>query len=252
MNTTPSTEAPAAFWPTRYGLVKAVPTDNPVARSLQRYGEWSEKEIDLLGTCLQEGQHVLEFGAEYGAHTLWLSQAVGPLGKVHVFEPARRAFQLLCANVAINELGNVYAQAQWLGTRAGEVASADVPALLPLAAMEAERFRCTSVDESACGPLHLIKNNVQGALLDLLAGAGETIRRDRPLLYTRLSGLQRAEEEVRAIKELGYRCWSHVPYLYNADNFRKDGANIFPGCVWQNVIAAPVEGRFELDAGLEL
>ena len=63
---------------------------------------------------------------------------------------------------------------------------------------------------------------------------------------------QRVEAEVQALKDLGYRCWSHVPYLYNADNYAEQTSNIFPGCVSQNVMASPVESRFELETQYEL
>jgi len=252
MNSAPHSSDNAAFWTTRYGLVKSIDATNPAARSLKQYGEWAEKEIDLLGSWIQEGQHVLEVGGEYGSHTLWLAQAVGSSGQVHVAEPCRLAFQLLCANVAINGLDNVYTHARWLGRAEQEVAATDVPCALMHGAQPDERFQVTTVDALDLGRMDLLKSNVPGALLDLLAGATETLRRCRPLIYARLTGITRAEEEVRAIKELGYRCWSHTPHLYNAGNFNKEGNNIFPGCVWQNVIAAPTEGRFELDPSNEL
>ncbi|WNL47698.1 FkbM family methyltransferase [Dyella sp. BiH032] len=252
MNNAISQEHNQRLWHTRYGLVTAVPTENPAARSLQLYGEWAEQEIDLLSGAIQEGHTVLEFGADYGAHTLWLAQAVGEKGQVHVAEPARIPFQLLCANVAINGLPNVYTHARWLGGSKGQ---------LPMSALSGrpvhrgdsdEAVRLTTVDDLELEALHLIKMNVPGALLDLLAGATETIRKHRPLLYARLTGIERAEAEVQAIKDLGYRCWSHAPYLFNRDNHAGNKSNVFPGCVFQNVIAAPVESRYEFDPRREL
>lgn len=245
-------DADAPFWTTRYGMVKSIAANNPAARSLRHYGEWAEKEIDLLGGWIQEGQHVLEVGGEYGAHTLWLAQAVGDSGKVYVAEPCRLAFQLLCANVAINGLGNVYTHARWLGRADEEVDAHKVPCALMHDAQPDERFSVTTVDGLGLERLDLLKSNVPGALIDLLAGASETLRSSRPLIYARLTGISRAEEEVRAIKEMGYRCWAHTPYMYNPENFNNESTNIFPGCAWQNVVAAPTESRFEFDASREL
>jgi FkbM family methyltransferase len=251
-NTIGNTDTNPRLWNTRYGLATAIPADNPAARSLQLYGEWAEQEIDLLSGLIQDGQTVLEFGGEYGAHTLWLAQAVGSEGEVHVAEPTRLAFQLLCANVAINGLQNVYTHARWLGRGKGHAALSSLPGRVMQKNVGEENVRTGTVDELALESLHLVKMNVPGALIDLLAGAAETIRRHRPVIYARLSGIERAEEEVQALKDLGYRCWSHVPYLFNTDNHAKHAANVFPGCVSQNVIASPVEGRFELDARREL
>jgi FkbM family methyltransferase len=251
MNNATSQEQNPRLWNTRYGLVTAVPAENPAARSLQLYGEWAEQEIDLLSGVIQEGQTVLEFGADYGAHTLWLAQAVGETGQVHVAEPARIPFQLLCANVAINGLPNVYTHARWLGGSKGQAPLSTLTGRL-MHRGEDETARLTTVDDLELEALHLIKMNVPGALLDLIAGAVETIRKHRPMIYARLTGIERAEEEVQAIKDLGYRCWSHAPYLFNRDNHAGHKGNIFPGCVSQNVIAAPVESRFEFDARREL
>ena len=252
MNNAISQEQNGRLWNTRYGLVTAVPADNPAARSLQLYGEWAEQEIDLLSGTIQDGQTVLEFGADYGAHTLWLAQAVGEKGQVHVAEPARLPFQLLCANVAINGLPNVYTHARWLGAGKTQAALSTLAGRSMHRGNGEETVRVTTVDDLELEALHLLKMNVPGALLELLAGAAETVRKHRPMIYARLTGIERAEEEVRAIKDLGYRCWSHAPYLFNRDNHAGQKDNVFPGCVSQNVIAAPVENRFEFDANREL
>lgn len=251
-STTLRNDASPAFWKTRYGLVKAIEEQDLVARSLEHYGEWTEREIDLLGSCMQEGHHVLEVGSEYGAHTLWLARAVGPKGQVHVAEPSRLAFQLLCANVAINGLENVYTHACLLGASEGSRVVGDVRSDSVQAGRDGDPVRVRTADSLSLERLDLLKSNVPGGLLDLLAGAAETVRRCRPLIYARLSGVAGAEAEIRAIKELGYRCWSHTPHMHNPRNFNDASGNIFPGCVWQNVVAAPTEGRFELDPQNEL
>jgi len=244
MNThTLTNEAPPAFWNTRYGLMKATDSTDLAARSLQHYGEWAEKEIDLLGSWIQEDQHVLEAGSEYGAHTLWLARTVGARGRVHVTDPDRLALQLLCANVAINGLANVHTHAFQAGASEHQVEPASA---------DAEPLQVRTLDSLALERLDLLKSNVPGQLLPVLAGAADTIRRCRPLVYARLSGVGQAEAEVRALKELGYRCWAHTPLMHNARNFNEQRDNIFPGCVWQNVVAAPTEGRFELDPQHEL
>ncbi len=252
MNNAISQEQNARLWSTRYGLVTAVPTENPAARSLQLYGEWAEQEIDLLSGAIQDGQTVLEFGADYGAHTLWLAQAVGEKGQVHVAEPARIPFQLLCANVAINSLPNVYTHARGLGGGKGQALLSGLAGRSMHRSENDEIVRITTVDDLELEALHLLKMNVPGALIDLLAGAAETVRKHRPMIYARLAGIEHAQEEVQAIKDLGYRCWSHAPYLFNRDNHAGQKSNIFPGCVSQNLIAAPVESRFEFDSRREL
>ncbi|RDS85760.1 FkbM family methyltransferase [Dyella psychrodurans] len=247
-----TSEQTSRLWNTRYGLMTAVKADTPAARSLQLYGEWAEQEINLLSGLIQDGQSVMEFGGEYGAHALWLARAVGEKGQVHVAEPRRIPFQQLCANIAINQLTNVYTHLNWLGRSTGPSSLASLPHNATLKHAQDEIVNITTVDGLGLEALHLLKINVPGSLLELLAGATETIRKHRPFLYYRLAGIEQVEAEIQAIKDLGYRCWSHVPYLYNADNHAEQTSNIFPGCVHQNVIASPVEGRFELERRYEL
>jgi len=255
MNTqkkTNASESSSRLWSTRYGLMAVVPVKGPAARSLQRYGEWAEQELNLLSGLIEDGQSVLEFGGEYGAHTLWFAQAVGEKGKVYVAEPRRLPFQQLCANVAINQLTNVYTHSYWLGRANTQSALSSLTGGVVLEDEEDETVNAVTLDSLELESLDLLKINVPGSLIDLLLGAAEIIRKLRPVIYYRLSGIEQAEAEVQAIKELGYRCWSHTPYLYNADNHAGESFNIFPGCVQQNIIASPVESRFELEQRYEL
>jgi len=234
-------DATPPFWKTRYGIAAAVATDNIVARSLQLYGEWAEHETNLLSGLLEEGHGVLEFGGDFAAHALWMAHAVGPFGQVHVVEPRRIRFQQLCANVALNGLDNVFTHPVWLDRSAGMHSFG-----------ERETVRAITIDSLQLESVQLMKFNLADTLIDALAGATQTLREHRPLLYVRLSGIEQAAAEVASIKALGYRVWSHVPYLYNADNHAGIEDNIFPGIVQQNAIAAPAGSHFEFGDRLEL
>ncbi|RUL78240.1 hypothetical protein [Dyella choica] len=209
-----------------------------MARSLALYGEWIEQEIDFLSDLVDAGQTILELGGQHAAHTLWLARVVGAKGAVHVTEARRLAFQHMCANVAINQLTNVYPHARWLGPSAGPMS---LPISLQAQGEQGEIIHAVPLDELRLPALHLVKVNQQGALMDLLAGGIDTLRIHRPMIYFRLPGAEQAESEVRALKQLGYRCWSHVPYLYNASNHKNETRNLFPGCVSANVLASPIE-----------
>lgn len=233
-----------SLWTTRYGVAAAVGGNDPVARSLEVYGEWAEHETDLLSGLIEEGHTVLELGGDYAAHSMWMAHAVGEKGQVHVVEPRRIRFQQLCANVALNGLDNVFAHPSWLGHTNGKIALGT--------GGEREHARMVTLDSLSLDALHLIKINLSHALVDALAGGVDTIQGYRPLIYARLSGMERAADEVAAIKSLGYRVWSHTPYLFNADNHAGVTENIFPGLVQQNIVAAPDDGRFEFAGRLEL
>ncbi|WP_114241790.1 hypothetical protein [Dyella sp. C9] len=236
-----------AFWQTRCGLILAQPCRTPVTRSLSEYGEWIEQELDTIGALLDEGQAVLQYGAEYGAQTLWLSKLVGQGGRVHVVEPRRLDHIALCSTLALNGVRNVYPLHAALGEKQGATVYLDAADDQP-----AETCTQMTLDALRLGKLHLVKVNRAGGLLPLLAGAEATLRHDHPIIYFRLSHSDQAMEEIKALKGLGYRCWSHLPYLHSALNFAGSTSNIFPGWVSQNVIATHREADEVFSHLLEL
>jgi FkbM family methyltransferase len=219
------------LWSTRYGLILANQSDSPLARSLKSYGEWVEQELDIIGALIQEGQVVLEYGAELGAHALWLSKMVGDEGQVHVVEPRRLDHIALCSSLALNRLRNVYPLHARLGASNGDVELAETSGQPP------EATRQVALDSLKLDKLHLIKVSQSGELMDMLSGAEKTMRDQQPAIYFRLASADMATKEIAALKARNYRCWSHLPYLYNADNFCGNTTNIFPGWVSQNIIA---------------
>jgi FkbM family methyltransferase len=233
MTIAPAHDRSSPFWTTRYGITAAVPADDAVSRSLQAYGEWAEHEADLVSGLIQAGNAVLEFGADFGAHAMWMSQAVGPHGQVHLVEPRRIRFQRSCANLALNGLDNVFTHAVWLGRVRGQLTLDGTHGQ--------ETVRSVPLDSLKLDALHLLKINEANAIVDLLAGGAETLKTHRPLIYARLSGMEQAQHEVEAIKALGYRVWSHTPYLFNAGNHAGSARNLFPGVVQQNIVAAPAD-----------
>ncbi|KJV37128.1 hypothetical protein [Luteibacter yeojuensis] len=231
---------PPSLLSTRYGLCAPTPGDLPATRSLQLYGEWAEGETDLLSGLITDGHHIVEVGGDFAAHTLWLARAVGETGVVHVVEPRRLPFQQLCANVALNQLGNVHAHHAWFGPGSG------------MRDLDGEAVRTATLDSLALPALHLLKVNLGNALVDALESAKATIDSYRPLVYSRLSGVDTAEAEVQALKSRGYRVWSHTPALYNPENHAGASRNVFPGILACNVVAAHTESGVDFDHLAEL
>src|SRR5580704_4177915 len=105
----------------RHGKMGFLKKDRYIGRSLSLYGEFSELEAEIFIKYLHPGDSVIEVGSNVGAHTLHLARLVGRDGVVYAFEPQRVLFQLLCANVALNELFNVRTYHGALGRHMGVI-----------------------------------------------------------------------------------------------------------------------------------
>ena len=65
-------------------------------------GVFEASTTSAIRRLVSPGNTVLDIGANIGAHTLRLADAVGPAGHVYAFEPTDWAFQKLQSNIALN------------------------------------------------------------------------------------------------------------------------------------------------------
>ena len=93
----------------RHGFFVYNSNDTYIGKSLELYGEYCEHEVVLFSKLINEGDIVLEIGANIGSQTVSLSRMVGNKGMVYAFEPQPVLFQNLCANLSINSCHNVRA-----------------------------------------------------------------------------------------------------------------------------------------------
>lgn len=64
----------------------------------------------------KENPIIFDVGSNIGTFTSWMSRAF-PNGKIYSFEPQRLIFQMICGNMAINNLDNVYIFNSALGNK---------------------------------------------------------------------------------------------------------------------------------------
>jgi FkbM family methyltransferase len=211
----------------RYGPMLYLATDQYVGRSLDRYGEFSEDEADLLRMIIEPGWTILEVGANMGAHSVFLARATGPTGFLLAFEPQRVIFQILCANVALNALSNVYTYHAAVGRdetkltvpcfdytverNYGHVGLGSWP--------EGDLVSQLTIDSLSLPSCHLIKIDVEGMEGEVIAGAEQTIRRFRPVLYVENDREEKSAALIGQLFTLGYRLYWHLPPLFNPKNF---------------------------------
>jgi FkbM family methyltransferase len=219
----------------RYGYMLYNVNDTYIGGSLDRYGEFSEGEVEVFRQVLQPGNVAVDVGANLGAHTLFFANAVGRYGRVYAFEPQRIIFQTLCANMALNSVTNAYCFPMAVGERAGSIV---VPMLDPENVnnfgglelgqfSEGETVPMITLDSLDLPQCRLIKVDVEGMEVGVLKGARATIDRCRPVLYVENDRAEKADELTRFIDELGYRMYWHRPLLFNPQNFYGNSINVF-------------------------
>jgi len=231
----------------RYGRMLYNVNDVYIGRSLDRYGEYCEHEVELFRQVIREGDVVFDAGANIGAHTVFFARATGPKGLVFAFEPQRLIYQMLCANVALNEFLHVFA----LNVALGESPAAiRIPVLDPrkennfggIALTDHPRgepvnvIRLDSIGVPGC---RLIKIDVEGMELAVLKGADGLIRRFQPALYVENDRADRSDDLIRHVASLGYDLYWHRTPLFNPKNFLNNPQNVFGDTITQNMFCVP-------------
>ncbi|MCO5065041.1 MAG: FkbM family methyltransferase [Rhizobiaceae bacterium] len=233
-------------------------SDNYVGRSIVEYGEWSQSEIRVLEQIIQPGMVVLDIGANVGYHTLAFSKAVGPTGHVISFEPQPAIFELLAANITINELGNVRALNMALGDTRGLV---DMPQLDYEVSQNFGAFRVREFLRDEKAPISytpvtllrlddiaparnasVLKLDVEGMELAVLRGGSELIQKRRPVIFAEnhLPGND-SEKLLSFFEEINYDCYWQVSSSFEKNNFNKNSNNIFGNESCVNNLAIPRE-----------
>ena len=239
----------------RHGVMAFLRADQYIGKALELYGEYSEAEVELFAKLLSAGQTVVEVGANIGAHTIPLAAMVGATGLVVAFEPQSVIFQILCANVVLNETFNVrtinagsgvtqgnlkipYIDYRDAGFNFGGVSLVDVTQgydvpIIPLDTLE-------------FASLQLLKIDVEGMEIEVLQGAKNQIARHRPFLYVENDRPLLSAALISVLEGMGYELWWHFPLMFSRHNFAQNATNIFPDVISVNLIGVPEERKFSM------
>jgi len=228
---------------TRHGLMAYNINDLFVGRSLDCYGEYSRGESLLFAQLAQPGAVTIDVGANIGALTLSLAQIVGPRGVVFAIEPQRVIFQLLCTNIALNEIRNVRPIHAAAGRTAGRtfvpVSDYGKPGNFGATALtdtSGESVIVMTIDSLELSACQLIKIDVEGQEQSVIAGAAATITRFRPALYVENDRRHQSAELIRYIRDLDYSLYWHLPPYFNSENFFQNSTNFFTSIVSVNML----------------
>ncbi len=142
---------------------------------------------------------IFDIGSNIGAFTIWMSKFFNS-GKIYSFEPQRLIFQMLCGNLAINNIFNVYPYNVAFGNTNCRIEVEEPNYNLPhdfgtfslvndTIKDKANKFIIDlyTVDNFILGlnldKIDLIKIDAEGMDLQILQGASETIKKFKPILF---------------------------------------------------------------------
>lgn len=166
---------------------------------------------------------IFDIGANIGTFTTWMSKAF-PQGKIYSFEPQRAVFQMLCGNVAINNLYNVYTYNQALGKENTYVEFSEpnyfikndygtfslVQDIIKETVNDKFTVQIQTLDSFVkihkINNVNLLKIDVEGMDMDVLIGGEETIRKKHPFIFIEHSDNRKSifEEIKKFLKNYGY------------------------------------------------
>ncbi len=229
----------------KHGYTLYNKNDRYIGKSIEICGEFSELEVKLFEQICKEGAIMIEVGANIGTHTMALSALVGSEGRVYAFEPQRIVFQTLCANMALNSITNVEAFQVAVSNEESSIMIPDFDYAKEnnFGGIELDKFshgrkvpKVKLDDFLELDRLDFIKIDVEGMEQGVIEGAAIMIEKFKPILYVENDRVEKSEELIETIKNLGYKIYAHNPRLFNPDNFAKNPDNIFGNIVSKNIL----------------
>lgn len=204
-----------------------------------------------FGTFVQPSMTVFDVGANVGFYCAISARLVGPDGKVVAFEPLPDNVRMIAHNASLNSFRHVSIQELALGKENGHtkfavssdpnwgmLASVGAPAGL-VGERDVRVARLDSLIREGSVPRpDLMKIDVEGAEVDVLEGATETLTTARPILFIDLHG---TNEPVERVLEL---------HGYEARVLGGGALKLSHASWYAEVIAIPSE-RADLRARLE-
>jgi FkbM family methyltransferase len=242
----------------RRGITWKLSPDDLVQRSVYYCSYHEAKETMELSKLVRPDWTFFDVGSYFGYYSLLVSQLSGGRATVHAFEPFSSNYDLLLEHKAMNGFDNVHTHRLAISNHGGEV-EFQLPrpsacqgggwvieeANQAEAPERTQRVRAVTLDdfvaERAIDRLDFIKVDTEGAEINVLTGAADTVRRFRPGMFIEvnpeaLARYGRQPEELReTIREMGY-----LPFRATRSGLRRfdDFASVSTYC---NVFCFPTD-----------
>ena len=222
----------------KYGYFIYNKNDIFIGRSVEKYGEFSEAELFLIKQLCEEGDVIIDIGANIGTHTLAFSKIVGESGKVIAFEPQKIIFQTLCGNMAINSITNVdcFQLAVYSQSKSFFIPEIQYNKINDFGSVDIKteengiKVRAIVLDDFLdVTQLKLMKIDAEGMEYEVLLGASQLIKNLRPFIYLENEKPEKSKRLIELLQSLDYRLFWHFPCYFNPKNFNNCLEDQYPG-----------------------
>lgn len=235
----------------RHGYFVYNMNDFYMGQAIEKYGECSEHEVELLSQFVKPDTVVWDIGANMGVLTVPLANLVGRHGQVIAFEPQPEVLNVLAGNIALNCLSQARTMPFALGDQPGIISIPDInygqPGNFGNTSFVIENHGSSKVESRCIDDLsylpvpQVMKIDVEGMELQVLQGGAQLIKQARPIIYCENDRVDKSEALIKYLWSLGYDLYWHAVPLYNPDNFFKNTENIYKTIVSINMLCLPAE-----------
>lgn len=236
----------------KYGKIFISDKDVFIGKVLSYSGQYCDEEVELFRQILLPSDNVIEVGANIGSLSIPISQIIGDNGTLYAIEPQQYIYNMLCANIAVNNLNNVK-------PRLAAIGATDKDVFLPKMNYELiSNFGGVSIVDDNIGDgvhqhtlddlfsdlthLKLIKIDVEGMEPQVLNGGLNLIKTHRPFIYCENDRPENSLTIIKILSDLNYNVYEHVSHVYNKSNHKQTSINPFnKDYICINIIAIPSE-----------
>jgi len=182
------------------GLKIKADLDEWIQQHIYFLGSWDERGLNFLKKILKEDGVFFDIGANIGAYSLVASKIVGPVGKVHAFEPVSAVFERFEYNIELNGISNitanqnaVYQTSEVLELFVSAKQNAGMSSIFHhhTETSKIEKVHAITIDgyvkKMNIQQIDLIKIDIEGAELFALRGMKDSLNLFRPVVLMEVS-----------------------------------------------------------------
>lgn len=174
-------------------------------------GSYEFEQQRILTEQIKPGMVFFDIGAHVGFYTLLASNRVSSNGRVVAFEPLPRNLKYLYQHLRLNRIENVQVIEAAVTDSNGSIefeehASSSMSRITPGGSLQVKTVSIDMLLSHGMIPAPAcMKIDVEGAELQVLKGAAETLRRYHPTLVLSTHGSWLHQQSTLYLKDTGYR-----------------------------------------------